>query len=137
MDKILEYVKKHFSFLYENYKFKFIDTATSNSFGGEGVLLLSNEIIILKFINDKQQLFLDFQSVYDHKKQWYSIDLIRQLIFPEEKDHSLINKSNIKFLKENLDEILIKFSEPHLKDVLNKLENLKDERADRLFGPIE
>lgn len=96
------------------------------------MLVLSNDIVKLKFVYDRGQLFLDFNSCYDkNKNNWYSFDLIRQLVTGEEGYYSIMDNKNGKFLQRNIDQIMGMFAKPEIEYTLTKLKSLQEIRVKR------
>jgi len=135
MDEILEFLIKYLSFLYNEYGFKFVDSMSSKSFGGDGFLVLRSEHIALRFVNDRSQLFLDLRSTqFDKKNDWHSIDLVKQLITGDVSENSVLNEEIVFFLKDHINDILEKFGPKEAKSTIVRLKKFKVERAKRLFG---
>ena len=83
MDEILRYLKKHCSFLYSPNQFRIVDSGSSESFGNE-FLVLEHEEMQMKFVNDRDQIFLDFQpTIKKRKNDWFSIDIVKQMIYKQ------------------------------------------------------
>ena len=135
MDEILEFLIKYCSEAYKKYVFKFTDSEVSSSFGGNAYIMLENDDLKLRFINDRGQLMLDFYSKFDKKRDnWYSIDLIRQLISGENKYYALLDENNGKFIQNNLREILVIFKKDAVEQTIAKLNLLRKKRAKEIFG---
>lgn len=134
MEEILRYLMKHCSFLYSPNQFRFVDSGSSESFGN-AFLVLEHKDLRLKFIKDRGQLFLDFQPTSSNRKMdWFSIDIVKQLVTGNIEPSSEMDTDKAKFLKSNLDEIQRLFSTANLKGTLKKLRELERARAKRLFG---
>jgi len=134
MDKILEYLLKNLSFIYNQYEFKFVDSMTSSSFGGDGYLTLRSDYIEIRITNDRDQLFLDFRSTeFDKDNEWHSVDLIKQLITGIIDDTSMLNDDIAASVKENFSRIRKLFDLEKAKDTVMQLRKLEAERAKRLF----
>ncbi|QAA81948.1 hypothetical protein EI546_09530 [Aequorivita sp. H23M31] len=138
MNDILKYLIDYCAFLYNEYEFKFIDSYSSKEFNGQGLLILKNDILNLKFINDRGQLFLDFKGNYhSNENDWFSFDLIKQMLSPSDIGDSIMNKEKSYWLKENMGPILHLFSVENSLKTINKLKGLEGERANRMFGKIK
>ena len=134
MEEILQYLKKHCSFLYAPNQFRFVDSESSESFGN-ALLVLEHEDLRLKFVKDRGQLFLDFQPTSSkRKKDWFSIDIVKQLVTGNIEPSAEMDGEKAKFLKNNLDEIKRLFSPDNLEDTIKKLRDLERQRAKRLFS---
>jgi len=134
LDEVLYYILKYCSDFYKKYGFKFIDSGVATSFGN-AFIILKNENIELRFIIDKDQMFLDFHSNFDKKKNnWYSFDLIRQLIGGENKYFSILDENNGIFIQENTVKIFGVFNKDTFEQTLKELDFLRRKRTKILFG---
>lgn len=134
MDEILKFLLKYCRDLYNKYAFKFVDSGVFENHGNS-FLILENENLQIRFILDRSQLFLDFHSKFDKKKDnWYSFDLIRQLFTEEENYHSIMDEQNGQFMQEHLEKILTLFKQETAENTLTKLKSLEKKRAKVLFG---
>ncbi len=134
MEEIHQYLMKHCSFLYLPNQFRFVESDSSESLGN-AFLVLEHKDLRLKFIKDRGQLFLDFQPTSSNrKKDWFSIDIVKQLVTGNIEPSAEMDIEKAKFLKSNLDEIKRLFSTTNLEDTLKKLRELERARAKRLFG---
>ena len=135
MDAILKFILTYLSFLYKEFKFVFVDSLVSDSFGGDSYLVLSSEYLKLRFVSDRGQLFLEFQSrVADGKNSWHSIDVIKQLTTKEICDNAVLDENHVRFLKDKFPEINRLFSQENAKETVTKLKKLEKERAKRMFA---
>jgi hypothetical protein len=132
MEKVLQYIKKHCSFLYSPYKFQIVESESSESFGN-ALVILEDEDLRLQFVKDRGQLFLDFQPT-SNKKEWFSIDIVKQLVTGNIEPSAEIDTEKVEFLKNHLDEIKDIFSPKNLTGTIKKLKDLERARAKRLFG---
>jgi len=134
MEEILRYLMKHCSFLYSPNRFRFVDSGSSESFGN-AFLVLEHEELRLQFVKDRDQIFLDFQPTSTNRKNdWFSIDIVKQLVTGNIEPSSEMDTAKAKFLKDNLDEIEQLFSTAKLEGTIKKLRELERARAKRLFG---
>ncbi|MFX0023527.1 MAG: hypothetical protein ACFE9S_14470 [Candidatus Hermodarchaeota archaeon] len=134
IEEIQHYLMKHCPFLFSPNQFRIVDSDSSESFGN-AFLVLEHKNLRLKFIKDKGQLFLDFQPMSSNrKKDWFSIDIVMQLVTGNIESSSEMDTDKAKFIKSNLDEIQRLFSSPNLEVTIKKLRELERARAKRLFG---
>jgi len=130
----LQFLMAYCGSLYNFYEFRFVDSFVYKSFDNDAMLILATNELKLKFSRDRSQLFLEFQSTFDKKKNnWYSFDLIRQLITGEDEYFSLMNADNAYFFKKNVDCILDLFSKNKVEATLEKLNRLEKKRSKKLF----
>jgi len=135
MEEILTFILNYLDFLYKKYNFKFIDSNYSPTFGGDSYVILENEILLLRFVLDRNQLFLDFQSkIVKEKNHWYSIELIKQIINKNEDYDSILDSKNGLFLQNNFENIIKIFNNENIKTTLQLLKELEKKRAKMLFG---
>ena len=133
MEDILQYLMKHCSFLYSPNLFRFVDSGSSESFGN-AFLVLEHEDLRLQFVKDRGQIFLDFQSTSKkQKEEWFSIDIVKQMVTGEIEPSAEMDSKKAKFLKTNLDEIEQLFSTVNMESTIKKLKELERARAKRLF----
>lgn len=137
MDAILNFILTHLSFLYKEFKFVFVDSLVSDSFGGDAYLVLSSENLKLRFVSDRDQLFLEFQSkIAEGKNSWHSIDVIKQLTTNEICDNAILDENHARFLKAKFPEIYRLFFSENAKETIIKLKKLEKERAKRMFAKL-
>lgn len=132
MEKVLQYIKKNCSFLYSPYKFQIVESDSSESFGN-ALVILEDENLRLQFVKDRDQLFLDFQPT-SNKKEWFSIDIVKQLVTGNIEPSAKMDSEKAEFLKNHLDQIKHLFSPKNLTNTIKKLKDLERARAKRLFG---
>ena len=133
MEEFIQYVKKHFSFLFSPYQFRIIESQSSESFGN-ALVILEYEDLLLKIVKDRDQIFLDFQPASNKSKlNWFSIDIVKQMITGKIEQTAEMNPRNIEFLKDNLDQIKQLFSKENTLDTIKVLKKLERELAKRLF----
>jgi hypothetical protein len=132
MEKVLQYIKKHCAFLYSPYKFQIVESESSESFGN-ALVILEDEDLRLQFVKDRGQLFLDFQPT-SNQKEWFSIDIVKQLVTGKIEPSAEIDSEKVEFLKNQLDEIKRLFSPKNLTGTIKKLKDLERARTKRIFG---
>jgi hypothetical protein len=135
MNEILYFIIKNCSFLYEQYEFRFIDSAISK-FSGYAAIILGSSDLNIRFSVERGQMISEFQSNYEKKDiySWYSIDVVRQLITGEKECIALMDEKNTNFLKNNISNILEIFSKQNVKNTILKLKQLERIRSKTLGG---
>jgi len=124
---------KHCSFLYSPNRFRFVDSGSSESFGN-AFLVLEHKELRLRFVKDRGQIFLDFQPTSKNRKgEWFSIDIVKQMVTGEIETSAEMDSEKRKFLKTNLDKIEQLFSSANREGTIKKLKELERARAKRLF----
>jgi hypothetical protein len=135
MDKILSFLLSHCSFLYKRYHLTFTDSMVSDSFGGDGYLVLESRNLRLRITCDRGQLFLDFQPKPEHRRRsWFSLDIVRKFLTSEEEYYSLLDSENATFLKSNYERIEEVFLPSNVEGSIRELRKLERMRAKHLFG---
>ena len=129
VEEILKLLMKHCSFLYSQKKFRFVDSDVSESFGN-ALLVLEHENLRLRFVKDRDQIFLDFKPANKKgEKYWFSIDIVKQLVTGRIEDSAELDSEKAVFLKTNIDEIEQLFSTTKTEDTIKKLKDLERDRA--------
>jgi 3-isopropylmalate dehydratase small subunit len=124
---------KHCSFLYSQKMFRFVDSEVSESFGN-AFLVLKHDNLCLRFVKDRDQIFLDFKPVNKKgEKYWFSIDIVKQLVTGKIEESAEMDSEKSAFLKANIDEIEQLFSTTKTETTIKKLKDLERARAKRLF----
>ena len=135
MNEILRFLLTHCSFLYETNRFKFVDSEVAPGFGGDAFLVLASEVLRLRFVRDRGQLLLGFQSIHERSEMdWYSVELIQQLLTGDKPRSAVLSDAYAMFLRSHLTEIEERFSKESLADTLRNLRKLERLRAKELFG---
>lgn len=97
-------------------------------------MVLSSQTINLRFVSDRDQLFLDFQSrMADSGNSWHSIDVVRELISGEISDSAELNEDYANFLETKFQDISCLFSEKNAIGTVKKLKALEKKRSKRMF----
>ena len=134
MTEILRFLVEHLAFLYAPDRFRFVDSRTSTSFGGDAFLVLASDVLRIRLVRDRGQLFMDFQATAERDdRDWYSIDVVRRLLTGERQDTAELSPEYARFLEEHLDEIEKRFSEEELANTRKALKELERIRAKELF----
>jgi len=133
MNELLLYIINYCSDLYYKFNFKFIYSSYYE--GDNSSIVLSNESVSLMFLRDRGQLLLDFYINYKKENEdYFSIDLVRELITGERNCVSLLNNDNGGFIRNNIYKIVNLFKKENLEDTIKKLKKLEGERSKRLWS---
>jgi hypothetical protein len=134
MKKLLILLAESFEWLFSDYDFTIIHSEYSPSFGGEGLIRLTNSILRIDLISDRDSAFLEFSPIGGWEVgETVTYDLIRELLTDEICDETTITASQIEFLRANFKKIISLFESPKTGETLKKIKTLKKERAKRLF----
>jgi hypothetical protein len=135
MTEILRYLIEWLSFLYAPGRYRFVDSGTSTSFGGDAFLILESDVMRIRLIRDRGQMFMDFQSCAERgEMDWYSIDVVRRLLTGQRQESAELSPDYARFLEERLDEIERRFSDGEISATRKALKSLEKTRAKELFG---
>ena len=134
MRRILEFLAKEGSFLYEDAGFSIVASEYLPSFGGTGSVTLSDTVIELRLHLDRDRLMLDFRgSSRKSPQEWFSVDVVRQLLTAE-TDMGFLDAGNVEFLRSRIVELRQRFSQSQLVSTEAALRQLEKQRSKRLFG---
>ena len=132
MNELLNFLISNFAFLYNDYDARFTDSRVQ---GLNAMLVLEMSDLRLRFVRDRSQLFLDFQSNQQPQEDnWFSYDVVRQLITKEIVDSALLDEKKAKFVRDNIKVIAKAFSEKNKLATEKTLHKFEKARAKRLFG---
>jgi hypothetical protein len=135
MTEILRFVIDWLSFLYAPGRFRFVDSGTNTSFGGDAFFVLESDVMRIRLIRDRGQLFMDFQSCGDRgEMDWYSIDVVRRLLTGERHESAELSPDYARFLEASIGEIETRFSDGEIAATRKALKGLEKTRAKELFG---
>lgn len=150
-EKIPKYMKINFNFIIDDYGFKIVDASSSESFGGNEIVILNANGLFIKIVKDRDQYTYYFGTNVDEKEEWYDWDIIENYLKGNKKylsedsddDTSLMYdtkyllekaKSELKIINQNFVKILAIFNDENkiaTKKILNKYKN---QRAKLLYG---
>ena len=134
MTEILRFLIEHLAFLYAPDRLRFVNSRTTASFGGDAFLDLESEALRLRLVSDRGQLFMDFQAIEQHgERDWYSIDVVRELLTGEPQASAELSPDYAEFLEHHLAEIERRFAGDALPATASALKDLERARAKRLF----
>jgi hypothetical protein len=135
MTEILRFLIDSLAFLYTSGRFRFADSGTSTSFGGDAFLVLASDGLRVRLVRDRGQLFMDFQSAEETgEMDWYSIDVVRRLLTGERQESAELSQEYAAFLEAHLDEIERRFAGDGFAVTRRELKDLEKRRAKELFG---
>lgn len=133
MNNILTNLMRDWDFLYNECEFRFIDSHNVEDSMGDAYLVLESPKLRVKFVLDRGPIFVEVQSP-EETTTWHSIDLVRQLVTGKVQRSAFMDKDNAVFLRTNLTAVVAAFSPDRISETLKRINELKDERAKRLFG---
>lgn len=134
MRDLLEFLLLNCPLFFEGNRYRFVDSESSDSFGGNAYITLSGESVRIRLVRERGQLFADFQPIgLRGKKGWFSIDVVRRLIIDEQSWRSIMDRENAEFLREHLLDIERLFLEDEQGQTLIKLKRLEKLRAKEIF----
>lgn len=135
MTDILAFIAAHMSFLWDQARFHVTGSEVTSTNGGNAVLLVESDILRLRFVQDRGQLLLDFQPVWDEtSREWYSVDLIRRLFVGMPETSGLLDEGYAAFIEKHLDAIEDRFRKAAWPTTRAELKRLEVQRAQEMFG---
>lgn len=135
MMKILRFLADYCAFLFLPGRFRFVDSESSKSFGGDAFVVLESDTLRLRFVDDRDDLTLDVQAVFNRPDDpWPSFDLVQWLVSGERPDSSLLKPDKAKFLEEHLAEVERLFSSDRAAETMKELGQLGMIRARERYG---
>lgn len=135
MEIILAYLIEHASFLYREYKCRFVDSVFSQAYGGDSIVVLESPGLRLRILTERKVLSCDFQALHKRDElDWYSLDLFRKIFLSEPEFHGGLESENTRFLREYFHLIEQVLSEENYPDTYEKLEAVTRLRVKQLFG---
>ena len=134
MNRILAFLLKNLSFIYNEFGFNFVESKVGGSFGDDAYLILSSDSTRVRFVSDRGQLFLDFQSIKcDKKNNWHSVDAVKELLTSHVPRSSVLSDEYVTFLKVNFQMICEMFSVDNARQTVEKRKVLEKKRAKDMF----
>ncbi len=134
MPQILSFIAAYMGYLWDGARFRIIDSELTEANGGDSTLLVESEVLRLRFVTDKRQLFLDLQPVASPAKDWYSVDLVRRLFLGERERSAVLDESYADFIGAHLDDIEARFAPDRWPETQAALKKLKVVRSKEMFG---
>lgn len=134
MTQILAFIASHMGFLWVKARFRITGSEATTINGGNALLFIESDILRMRFMCDRGELFLDFQPVESRETEWFSVD-ITQRFFRNPKDSGgLLSKDSVDFVCQNLNAIEERFSANRWPEVRVELKKLEAKRAKERFG---
>lgn len=135
MNLILAFIVAHMRYLWTGARFRITGSEVSTSNGGDALLIVESDVLRLRFVRDRGQLFLDFQPVVtDRPKEWYSVDLVRRLLLGQRETSALLDESYASFIHDELPEIESRFAQVRWPETHSELRKIQKVRAKEMFG---
>ena len=136
MKNVLTCIASDYLWLFEKYGFRIIDSFWDPSFGGQGMVALSNGSIQIRFNSDRDQVIIEFfpQESGWPTDEFITVDLLYTRITGGFLDAAVVSENTTSFLYSRFDEILALFSGVDSEALISEFRKLKKERSKRLFG---
>jgi hypothetical protein len=135
MTQILAFIVAHMEFLWVGARFRITGSEVTTVNGGNALLLVESDVIRLRFVRDRDQLFLDFQPIHAaSSSEWFSVDLIRRLLLGQPEVSGLLDEGYAEFVRDRLDEIEDRFGDATWAATRDELKRLKVIRSREMFG---
>jgi hypothetical protein len=132
MNKLLEFLMTHFSFLYNELGCRFVD---SQVHGPNAVLVFESDELRIRFVRDRSQIFADFQNIRrGSKNRWYSFGVVRQLLTGDVGGSEELDSNKAAYIRQHFSDIKSLFSKHDTHETEKKLVEFEHARGERLFG---
>lgn len=132
MNQLDAYVRENCAFLYTDHGASCIDEKSDS---GNALLVLVTADLQLRFVRDRGQLFLELRSRHvSSDAEWFSLDLVQQLLTDEIDDQTPLGDSRVNFLERHFADISKAFAGDQARATSFRLHELARARAKRLFG---
>lgn len=132
MKRILAFLASDGAFLYEDYGCSIVQSEYVDSFGGTGSVTLCSDPIELRLWLERDRLFLDVRGI--GRSQWFSMDIIYELLTGEVSKTGEMNELNTECLRDHFDELRNKFVPAEVELTEKQCGKLERKRAKELFG---
>lgn len=135
MDQISSFITNYMPFLLNTDRYKVIEATETAVNGGDSVVVFASDGIQLRFITDRDQLFLDLRPpTSQNDKDWYSIDLVCRLLTGERLGTSILNPDYAEFVRTHLADIERKFAPAEWSQTEKDLKAVQRKRSKEMFG---
>jgi hypothetical protein len=134
MRLIFSFIAGYLACLWDGAWFQITASESSSSNGGDGYLVVESSVLRLRFVCDRQQLFLDFQPAWSDRTKWYSNDLVRRMFTRERERSAVLDESYAQFVCDNLQEIERRFDRSNWDETESTLKALQRKRDKERFG---
>lgn len=134
MKLIFSFIAAYMACLWEGGWFQITGSESSTSNGGDGYLVVESSVLRMRFVCDRQQLFLDFQPAWANSAKWYSNDLVRRMFTERRERSAVLDESYAKFVCDNLQEIERRFDKSNWDETESALKAVQRKRDKERFG---
>ena len=134
MAELLRFIAAHLIFLLESGGFRIVDSRAGTP-PGDGLVVMSSDIVRLRFVHDRSQMHADIQPCLDEESDWFGLGVARRWLLGDRPGFDYLDESAVVFLQDNLERIEAEWSNPAgLEASLKRLREERAQRADELFG---
>lgn len=131
---IRDFIKSHMDYL-GRLGFREVGSQVTDHNGGDSLVVMESDNLRLRFVQDRSQLFLDFQPVTTtSQREWFSVDLIRRLYLGRRETSAVLDAGYAAFLRENLADLDARFAPASWPVTSKELKKLKRVRSREMFG---
>lgn len=135
INKLLKAIKQNFKWLFDEKAFRVTQCFTDPINETQGRVSISNGIIEICFVTDRDHVYLEFSPTLGWKSdEGVTLDLIYSYLYNEVMDITELNETTVNFVKSSYDQIEQIFKSTDLTEVKKEFQKLKRLRAKRLFG---
>ena len=134
MKRIFSFIATYMACLWDGGWFQITSSESSTSNGGDAYLVVESSVLRLRFVCDRQQLFLDFQPAWADGTKWYSNDLVRRMFTGERERSAVLDESYAEFVCSKLAEIETRFAPSNWDETQAALKTVQRKRDKERFG---
>jgi hypothetical protein len=134
MKQIFSFIAAYLACLWEGGWFQISASESATTNGGDGYLVVESAVLRMRFVCDRQQLFLDFQPAWADGKKWYSNDLVRRMFTGEREKSAVLDESYARFVCDQLLEIEKRFEKSNWDETEAALKAVQRKRDKERFG---
>ena len=128
MQKILEFIVNHFSFLWAPHTYSIVDSTCSGYGEGDAYVTIVSEDLRLFFTYDRSQLLLTVGPVKGSLDKLVDIDHIYELRTGQYFEKTLLRPEYADFLRDNHEWVKNLFTDEHIKETHAQLSKLYQKR---------
>lgn len=123
------------AFLFRPGRFRFVDSAVDESFGGDAIVVLESAETRMRFTSDRSQLLMTFQPRDGKPNEWFSLGLLRGVLLGDRGGSEVLDDDWAKFLEWSIDELESRFGDVERRETtIAELREQAKRRAKDLFG---
>jgi len=130
MTTILAFIVAHMGFLWERARFQIVGSEVSEVNGGNAELLVASPTLRLRFLLDRDELYLDLQPAHvEGPREWYDVALVRRFVLGTDDPPAMLGPEDATFLRDRLAAVESAFAPGAWEETRSRLRALRKKRA--------